>query len=391
MSTSTPPEDHPDHGGTPSVSDEQWAELVRQAEAGGAGAPKEPSARARMVTARLRAKDEEAARAQGAGRRFGRKRPAEPWTPDGWRTGPAWQEMNGRGRKRRRLAGTLGFVAVLALLVIAMRPSLLTDHLPGGGDSSDYASSTVESAPSAASAEGLPTVDEPFLGSPALSWADGAEGIEIPEAKAVGGMSKAEVEQALKKTRKLLVAANLDPATLRGEKPQEALDLLDPLQEGELARLERSIADPSEKRDPLMMFSRFDPHETRVVGDVVKTSGWMTFEAGRGGSVEVHADYTFVYPLVRAGGGDEVARTIVRRKLTTALYDPERFIATRGKLSVVSAEQYVGNTSCESEDGFLHPSFPSDSSDPSPTGPEVDPYDREEWQPDGACGTVTRT
>ncbi|WP_432102499.1 hypothetical protein [Streptomyces sp. bgisy091] len=386
-----PPEDHPDRdGGTPSVSDEEWAELVRQAEAGGAGAPKEPSARARMVTARLRAQDEEAARAQGAGRRFGRK-PAEPWTPDGWRTGPAWQEMNGRRRKRRRLAGTLGFVAVLAALVIAMRPSLLTDHLPGGDGSADAAPMSAGTAPSGASGADLATVDEPFRGSPALGWADGSEGIEVPEAKAVGGMSKGEVEQALRATRQLLVVANLDPATLRGEKPQEALDLLDPLQKGERARIERSIADPSEKQDPLMMFSRFDPDETRVVGDVVKTRGWMTFEAGPSGSVEVHADYTFVYPLVRAGGGGEVARTIVRRKLTTALHDPERFVATRGKLSVVSAEQNVGNTSCEADDGFLHPSFPSDSSAARPEGPDVDPYDREEWQPDGACGTVTRT
>lgn len=86
-----------------------------------------------------------------------------------------------------------------------------------------------------------------------------------------------------------------------------------------------------------------------------------------------------------------MARTIVRRKLTTALHDPERFVATPGKLSVVSSQQNVGNTDCELNDGFLHPSFPSDRKDPSPAGPDVDPYDRREWQPDGSCGTVTRT
>lgn len=394
VSTRTPagePSERPDDGSV--VSDEQWAELVRQAERGGADAPKEPSARARMVTARLRALDEEAA---ASGRRFGRKRkPAEPWQPDGWRTGPAWQEMNGRARKRRRLVGALGFAVVLGALVVAMRPSLLTDHLPGGGDAVDILPLPAETAPpTAAPADGSgterPTTAQPFRGSPALRWADGAAGIEMPQAKAVGGMSRDEVEQALRTTRQFLVEANLDPATLRGEKPEEALDLLDPLQKGERKRLEQSLAEPGEERDPLVMFTRFDPDEIRLVGDVVKTRGRMTFEAGPTGSVEVRADYTFVYPLVRVGE-DEVARTIVRRELTMALHDPEKFVATAGKLSVISAQQNVGNTACEVDDGFLHPSFPGDGPGPSPTGPDVDPYYRGEWQPDGECGTVTRT
>ncbi|MFI2778156.1 hypothetical protein [Streptomyces sp. ALB3] len=383
------PSERPDDGG--SVSDEQWAELVRQAESGGADAPKEPSARARMVTARLRALDEEAA-ARGGRRRGLKGGPAEPWQPDGWRTAPAYPD---RSRKRRRLALTLGFVAVVGLLVVAMRPSLLTGHLPGGGDSAGAAPLPAETAPPTGAPAGetvpeRPTRAQPFLGSPAIRWADGAAGIEVPQAEAVAGMSKDEVEHALKATKRLLVAANLDPATLRGENPDAALALLDPLQKGERERLERSLAAPDEARDPLMLFSRFDPGEARLVGDVVKTRGRMTFEAGAAGSVEVHADYTFVYPLVRPGG-DEVARTIVRRRLTTALHDPERFVATRGKLSVVRSQQNFGNTACEVNDGFLHPSFPGDSPDPGPAGADVDPYDRSEWQADGSCGTVTRT
>ncbi|MFF5725490.1 hypothetical protein [[Kitasatospora] papulosa] len=394
MSTRTPagePSEHPDEGGP--VSDEQWAELVRQAETGAGDAPKEPSARARMVTARLRALDEEAA---ASGRRLGRKRkPAEPWQPDGWRTGPAWQEVNGRSRKRRRLAGVLGFVVVLGVLVVVMRPSLLTDHLPAGGDSVDTLPLPAETAPpTAAPADepgtDRPTTAQPFRGSPAVRWADGAAGIEIPAARAAGGMSKDEVERALRATRQFLVAANLDPATLRGEKPREALDLLDPLQKGERKRLEQSLVEPGGERDPLMMFSRFDPDEVRLVGDAVKTRGWMTFEAGPAGSVEIKADYTFVYPLVRVGG-DEVARTVVRRELAVAVHDPEKFVATPGKLSVISSRQNVGNTDCERNDGFLHPSFTGDGPGTSPAGPDVDPYDRREWQPDGECGTVTRT
>ncbi|WP_329040034.1 hypothetical protein OHT61_19290 [Streptomyces sp. NBC_00178] len=380
MSSRTPsgePPERPDEGGA--VSDEQWAELVRRAESGGGDAPKEPSARARMVTARLRALDEEAA-GERRGRKDGRQ---EAWQPDGWRTGPAWQDGRSRSRKRRRVAGVLGILVVAGVLVVTMRPSLVTDRLPG-------ADVSVDTLPADAPAPDGPTREEPFRGSPALRWADGAAGIEIPAAKAVGGMSEDQVEQALRATRQLLVEANLDPVTLRGDRPREALELLDPLQKGERDRLERSLDRPDVEHDPLMLFTRFDPGEALLVGDVVKTRGEMTFEAGDPGSVEVHADYTFVYPLSKPGG-DEMTRTIVRRRLTTALHDPEKFVATPGKLSVISSQQNVGNTACELYDGFLHPSFPSDRPDPYRKGPDVDPYDRDAWQPEGACGKLTRT
>ncbi|MFF0782757.1 hypothetical protein [Streptomyces sp. NPDC003720] len=94
MSTAPPPE-RPDEDSDErsSLSDEQWETFLREsAEGGGAGAPKEPSARARMVTRRLREQAEAEERAWG---RTGRKRlpgrpraAARPAAPPGWRTGP---------------------------------------------------------------------------------------------------------------------------------------------------------------------------------------------------------------------------------------------------------------------------------------------------------------
>ncbi|SCD64809.1 hypothetical protein GA0115239_104953 [Streptomyces sp. BpilaLS-43] len=393
----TPSEERPERSGDEvSPTDEQWEEFLRHAERGTADAPKEPSARARMVTGRLRALDEEAARTRrGRWRRRGKSVPAEPWQPEGWRTGPAWQEMNGRTRKRRRVAGALGMVVVAGALVVAMRPSLLTDHLPGGGRAADTTPLPAETAPPTApppdGGDPLgPTREEPFRGSPALRWADGAQGIEIPEAKAVGGLDRDQVAHALRMTKQLLVEADLDPATLRGERPGKALELLDPLQEGWLEEVERGLREPTRDQDPLTLFTRFDPDEARLLGEVVKTRGRMTFEAGKAGSVEVHADYTFVYPLVKAGG-DDVTRTIVRRRMTTAVFDPARWVSTRGKLSVLRTDQNVGNSACDVYDGFLHPTFPGDAPGTAPDGSAMDPYDRSEWLDDDVCGTVTRT
>ncbi|MGP2435678.1 hypothetical protein [Streptomyces sp. JW3] len=366
-------------GDEPSLSDaELEAFLKNAAEGGGAPPPKEPSARARMVARRLREEEE-------AARREGKRKQADP---PGWRTGPAWQETNGRRTRRRRILAVLGVLVAAAVAVVAVRPSLLLDRFGDGGSAS---------APGSA-APGLPTRAEPFRGSPALSWADGADGIELPRAKAVGDMSEKDVASALRLTKELLVASHLDRGVLRGERPERAIALLDPESPGLTSRLKRSLSEPSQEDDPLTLFTRFDPAEARVIDDAVKVRGEMTFAAGDPGSVEVHADYTFVYAVERVGGDGAdgtVDRTIVRRDVTMMLADPERWHATEGRLLPKSYYANFGNTACEVYDGYLHPSFTGNSATGSPaTGAEVDPYDRSEpltGEQDMACGKVTRT
>ncbi len=242
-----------------------------------------------------------------------------------------------------------------------------------------------------------PTLKQPFRGSPAAQWADGEAAIELPEAKAAGGLTAEQVADGLKLTKQLLVLSNLDPATLRGGRPDAALKLLEPQQESAHGMLVKALAAPGKEQDPVWMFTRFDPAEVRLVGDVVKTRGRMGFEAGqRPGEVLIKADYTFVYPLVRAKeGSDEVTRTVVRRQLTVALDDPKRYAVTAGTLAVVDYPNDIGNSACGVYDGFLHPAFPSDGrvAGDAPSGPAKDPYDRSQdlRQGDGGCGTVSRT
>ncbi|MGW2049111.1 hypothetical protein ACWCPF_28570 [Streptomyces sp. NPDC001858] len=371
-----------------SISDEEWAKFVQDSErAIPSSAPKEPSARARMVAARLR---EQEARGE---------------LPEGWRTGPAWQEMDGTAaRKRRRRWVFLGLPVVIALAVVAMRPSLLPGDPFGAGDPVAAASPLpAETAAPTAAPDAVdpdrPTLEQPFLGSPALQWADGAAGIVLPKATPVGSLSKAKVAKALELTRNLLVDANLDPVTLRGGRPETALAVIEPRQTDLVSRLNTSLSKPDEQHDPLAMFSRFDPADLKVVGDVVKTRGRMTFKAGEHASVAVHADYTFVYPVVRAEkGSTEVERTIVRRVLDVELSDPAKYIVTPGKITVRNYEQSIGNSACDVYDGFLHPEFSTtaeaEPTGAAPTGPTTDPYDRSRElgaDRDQGCGVVSRT
>jgi hypothetical protein len=360
------------------IPDDVWEQFARDTERDIRGsAPKEPSARARMVTERLKKKE------------------ARGELPEGWRTGPARQR-----KSRRGLWTALGVAVTIAVAVVALKPSLLPGDL-FGGSTPDAATSTLPAettaptaAPGAEDPE-TPTLDAPFAGSPALRWADGEAGIVVPKAKALDGLSKDRVELALQQTKKLLVASNLAPKTLRGERPEAALAVLDPKQPGTVDDLNRALRAPSKADDPLRLFSRFDPDEVRPVGDVVKVRGRMTFEKGDQDGVAVHADYTFVYPVVRTDGSTEVTRTIVRRVLDLELLDPARYQATEGRLNVVQFARDIGNSSCEVYDGYIHPEFKSSGPTGSPaTGPTTDPYDRSRdigADGSGTCGTVSRT
>ena len=366
-----------------SIPDDMWEKFLEDSERDiRSSAPKEPSARARMVTERLREQD------------------ARGESPPGWRTGPAWQEMNGRAARRRKWA-VFGVTVTAAVVLVALKPSLLPGDPFGAGESGAAEAAPLPdetaaptAAPGASDPE-TPTLDRPFAGSPAERWADGEAGIVLPETKAVGAVSADRVGQALKLTKKLLVGANLDPKTVRGARPEAALTVLDPKQPGLLDDLGTGLRSPSRKHDPVTLFSRFDADKVRPAGDVIKTRGRMTFEKGTQGGVAVHADYTFVYPVVRADGPTEVTRTIVRRVLDVELADPARYEVTPGRLLLMNYDQEIGNSSCFVYDGYLHPEFTSSRSEgPDPSGPATDPYDRSkpiEHGDDGDCGTVTRT
>lgn len=382
----------------PSVSDEEWASFVESAREQGLGTQAQEKA-LRKARAPKRPKPAKA------------PKPPKRQEPAGWRTGPAWQEMNGTARRRGRAKAALGITLVAALALVAVRPQVLTDHLPESVTSAlpsswtdrpeDATPLAAETARPTAPPETVdphrPTLKEPFKGSPALRWANGAAGIETPPAKAIGWMSKAQVTAALKRSKEFLVAANLDPATLRGQRPAAAIGLLDPRQKDVRGVVDRMLTEPSEKHNPILLFSRFDPAEVRLVGDVVKTRGRMTLvEGGQPGEVLVHADYTFVYPLVKTRPGfDEVARTVVRRQMTFALYDPARIRATPGKLYVLRMDESAGNDDCTRRaTGFLHPEFSEDWAAEGPaSGPESDPYDRTKDldQEAKGCGRVSRT
>ncbi|WP_030678936.1 hypothetical protein [Streptomyces rimosus] len=363
------------------MSDEEWERFLSESVAGAPGAPVEPSARAREVDRRLRER---------------------PGQPEGWRSySPA--------RPRRKAVWYVMGLAAVALLAVALFPQQLVGWFGGDEGRQDGVPLATESespreAPGAGS--GLrPTLAEPFRGSPAARWADGAAGITVPQAKATGWMDAAQVEQALRHSRDFLVAAGLDGGVLRGERPTQAIALLNPHQKDVQDYLRSALSSPAPAAgaDPLRLFSRFRPEQARLVGDVVKTRGRLTYREGKRGALEVTADVTFVYPVTPAagdGGRDaEVVRTIVRREVVMSWDNPAKVITEPGTMSLVSYALDMTNGGCSGPTGYFVPPFGTADKQPADTARQVDPYDRSKpidasdgtTATDNGCATATRS
>ncbi|MFJ6465738.1 hypothetical protein ACIQM0_32720 [Streptomyces sp. NPDC091387] len=356
-----------------SRSDEEWERFLRESVAGAADSPKEPSARAREVTKRLRAEP------GGAPEVWRGYTPARPKRRTGWYA--------------------VGLLASLALLVVALAPGWTLDLFTGDdSDSPAQAAGTARPnrVPPTESVQ-RPTRDEPFRGSPAADWASGAAGITVPKAGAVGWMSTAEVERALARSRDFLVASGLDREVLAGERPEKAIALINPHQKDVQDLLRTAFRTPGEKNDPLLLFSRFRSSRTHLVGDVVKTRGRLTYREGERGALQVTADVTFVYPVTPAdaSGDDEIVRTIVRRELVLSWDNPDKVITEPGTFSIASYKYDMTNGGCGAPTGYFTPPFGTDRR-ADEAGTEIDPYDRSTpvgrgESPEDECARATRS
>ncbi|MGH3169934.1 MAG: hypothetical protein ACRDN0_29140 [Trebonia sp.] len=124
---------------------------------------------------------------------------------------------------------------------------------------------------------------DPFQGTPADQWADGAAGITIPAAKAVGPYSASQVAAAYQTAKKLLIAANMNQQTPAGGTPTAFADLLETKQQrtqfldGLGAKCLAKNQRPNSTR---IMVVSFAPGSTQFIGSVIKVHGTMSQALG---------------------------------------------------------------------------------------------------------------
>ena len=255
---------------------------------------REPSAAERAKAAKKRshqARQQAKARARSAGTRVGRRQQAE-----GWRGGirhdlPA--------RRRHRKAKTAAAVIVPLALIGA---ALFGWHEFAGKLESKAAPDTAGLIPASAPPQTSGPPADPFTGTTGDHWADSPAGIVVPAAKPIGPFSAAQVAAAYTTTRQLLIAQNLDPATLRGGAPTAFMDLLPSQERQEFsAALDKTgLNKDGSRKSSRSWVASFAPGTTAWIGNVIKVHGTMSARAGtfQGRTVLfVDVNYRFVYPV----------------------------------------------------------------------------------------------
>lgn len=221
----------------------------------------------------------------------------------------------------------------------------------------------------------VPTLSaaDPFKGSPAAAYADGAAGITPPPATAAGGLSARDVEAAYARTRKRLVAAGLDRPTLLGGSPDAFARAVGP---DDRSYFVTNLNNPDLDKRTRSWVVTFAPHTATLSGSVIKVHGTMSAHPSTANHIRgvgVRFDYLFVYPIERPGAPATLERLVAR-------VSGEVFFYLRGDALHSHTSHwsvFSDPARCDVRDGFVHPTYDGSAPERSPrTGPPKDPYDQ---------------
>src|SRR5215469_4274589 len=241
------------------------------------------------------------------------------------------------------------------------------------------------------------TAADPFAGTPAEHFPSGASGIVPPAARPVGNISAAQVSAAYATTKKLLVAANLNPQTLSGGVPDSFARLLAPqLRSYFISGLGKlGIDNHGYGRSTRGWVASFAPGTTELVGGIIKVSGAMapTTAVDSGHHVlRIEFNYLFVYPVQRPRQPSTRMRIVMRQQGNV---DFAQWNDPGGPLQawwLPGSSSGPAGARCDVHDGFIHPEFSGGPPDHVlPSGIPIDPYSQSYSPSRADCVAVTRT
>lgn len=237
---------------------------------------------------------------------------------------------------------------------------------------------------------------DPFTGTPADKWANGAAGIAIPAARSHGQYSAAKVESAYTTTKKLLVAAALDKQTLLGGAPTTFANLLTQQQHDQFVGQLNKVGldkhgDPLSSRGWILQFA---PGSTNLIGSVIRVHGSMSAAAAKDSNgypiLRVTVDYIVVYAIEPPRAPADWMRIVAQFQGTVDFGAWAQ--ADTPFEPVWRAGPSVAGIRCGMKDGFVHPDYPSGPPDTAvATGPAVNPYAFGEPGQSDTCQPTTGT
>jgi hypothetical protein len=333
-----------------------------------------------------------------SGARFKEASAGERARKPGWRARRRMARDARRAGRAKRAGRVRGLAATLLtgliLAVIGSAGWVVAARLIHPGTAAAPQPTAPGSNAGSASPPSAGLASDPFAGSPADSFADGAAGIVLPAAHAVGGYSRAQVRHAYATVKRLLTAADLNQPTLAGGSPRAFARLLTSRQRrfftGHLART--GFTKRGSSRSTREWLASFAPGSVQFAGNVVKVHGTMRASAAtsNGSAVlRIRLDYLFVYPVERPGLPTIRTRVVVR---DTRWMDFGHWDSLNGPLEpwwMVGIS--TAGTLCDASDGYIHADFAQGPAGRvQPSGKPIDPYNQSVLPANG-CHPTTRT
>ncbi|MFK0291448.1 hypothetical protein ACIQU6_13370 [Streptomyces sp. NPDC090442] len=198
-----------------------------------------------------------------------------------------------------------------------------------------------------------------FAHSPAADYRIGAAGINLPTVQRSTHFSDDQIVTALTIAKEYLVRSSVDPATLTGGSVRPVRLLLDT---GQLDQFDRSVAHPDDNGQDAATgwLVRFDPKLVRLADHNVRVNGTLKATESSADTLDIAADYTFVYAVQPApgapadGAGQHTGRptpgaaslVTVRRELHFRI---NRDDLADHRLAVAQSDLQAGPLSCSSQ------------------------------------------
>ncbi|MFF5107937.1 hypothetical protein [Streptosporangium sp. NPDC000509] len=283
-----------------------------------------------------------------------------------------------RARRRRRAAIAVAVLVAAAGGFVVYRPDVVE-----GVRASVFAgfadSGTAPTAQSPEQAQVKAADVSPFHGSPAQDYANGAKGLVMPKARALGGLSRKDVSAALRHTRKLLIASNLDRKVLLGGRPNALIRLLDPEQR---APFVKGLKRPDGKKgyESRRWVTSLAPKSSELASETFKVNGKTRLTAFKEDGfvrVRIKVNYLFVYAIQRPGRPETLTRLVAHNLGTLDVWR----VGDRLRLWIVDWNGGgVAPARCDVDDTFVHPFYPDSPADLTlkADAKAVDAYSQEE-------------
>lgn len=240
--------------------------------------------------------------------------------------------------RRHSRRATAVIAAAVAVVVVAA--GLVGTRIFGvwGPDSEPAAEATATPSPSESAAP------SPFDGTPAEDFAEGADGIVLPEAEAVGEFTAEQVAEALEQVRVALIAARLDRSMLIEHDPDPFLGLL-------AVDLQPALSDSFESTD-FAAFASQIAEQAALAALVPRVSGRISYQAATAGAqdteiIEIDTRFTWVYAFEAADPAASGDLVVVRDVMVWRMQLGEPWLETSRGLWLANETSQAWGADCD--------------------------------------------